>query len=920
MRVPRAIGRAGIGLIALGAAFAAGTATAGSTEPAPIELHAAVWSAGVADSMLLAEPELSENPFAVLVRFAPDADGDLVDATLAPIAGRVVDAHVVDDGATVHVVETRAGIDAALLHLRRSPFVVAAEPDRVVVVDALTDDTHIGRLWGLDGSAGVGIESAWADSVDATTVVVGVIDSGVQTDHPDLASVMWTNPGEIPDNGIDDDANGKIDDVHGWDWVDDDADPGDPNGHGTHVAGTIGAVQGNALGVAGVATNVEIMALRFLNAQGSGYTSDAIAALTYALDHDVVITNNSWGGGSYSWTLSNLIGGATDHLFVAAAGNSALDLDVGPRYPAGYSASNILSVASHDSDADRSSFSNHGLTLVDVSAPGRSIYSTLPDDRYGWKSGTSMATPHVAGVAALIVGIDPTVTPVEVIDLIERTSRWDDASIIGTTRSGGHLDAGRAVLAAQPTAPSIDIDATEASALIGTPIALAVEAEDVDGGDLGDDVVWYVESLDGAFDGAAMATGADFAITVSEPTRIRIRAEVTDGSGNWNVDTRVISVVAGAPSAPLAVQVEAGDSLIGVSWTSPEDDGGADIDGYTATASPGGASCVATGTSCLIFGVGNGIEYTVSVVAHNTAGASSASAASEPVVPVTTPGIPQAITAVGGDESVSISWAPPLDDGGTPVTGYEVLIAPSGLGCVTTDTTCVIEGLVNGDSYEVFVWAVNAVGSSAPGSGGAVVPEPDHIRCEATVASSSFVDLPATSFAVADVECLRVLGITNGTSSTTYSPGERVTREQMAAFLARLYRQVSGDLCAPDGSSFADLASTSFARADVECLRELGITNGTSATTYSPGVSVTREQMAAFLARLYREITGEACAPSTSTFDDVAGWSFARTDVECLVALGITNGTSATTYSPGAEVSREQMAAFLGRLYRAITA
>ena len=178
------------------------------------------------------------------------------------------------------------------------------------------------------------------------------------------------------------------------------------------------------VGVAGVTDNARIMALRFLDAEGSGYTSAALAALQYAIDNDAPISNNSWGGGGFNSALSSLIASVADtHLFVAAAGNSGLDTDVSPQYPAAYSASNILSVAAHNSGGTFASFSNRGHTTVDISAPGVSINSTWPGTGYHSISGTSMASPHAAGVAALLLGTNPQLSPGEMIDVIMQSGR-----------------------------------------------------------------------------------------------------------------------------------------------------------------------------------------------------------------------------------------------------------------------------------------------------------------------------------------------------------------------------------------------------------------------------------------------------------------------------------------------------------------
>lgn len=325
------------------------------------------------------------------------------------------------DGTSVQEGMSRAG---------EIPGVRSVEPDYVLRADqTLPNDARFDELWGMDntgqagGTTGADIDApeAWSTATGSADVTVGVIDSGVDYTHPDLAGNIWTNPGEIAGNGVDDDGNGFIDDVNGWDFFDDDNDPMDENGHGTHVAGTVGAVGNNGIGVAGVSWDVSIAALRFLGPLGFGSTSDAIDAVQYATQMGFDLTNNSWGGGPFSGLLRDAIEGAGDvgQLFVAAAGNDAMDNDLFPAYPASYDLDNIISVASTTNNDELSSFSNWGELSVDLGAPGgqilpgdteydeNDILSTVPGGGYDFMAGTSMASPHVAGAAALMKSVNP---------------------------------------------------------------------------------------------------------------------------------------------------------------------------------------------------------------------------------------------------------------------------------------------------------------------------------------------------------------------------------------------------------------------------------------------------------------------------------------------------------------------------------
>ena len=324
------------------------------------------------------------------------------------------------------------------------------QPNYTITVDAtVPNDTEFDRLWGLHNTGQTGgVSDADIDAVEAWdlqtggNVVVGVIDTGIDYTHPDLVANIWTNPGEIAGNNIDDDGNGYIDDIHGYDFAYGDGDPMDVHSHGTHVAGTIAASGNNAQGVVGVNWNAQLMALKFLNDNGSGSTFAAIQAVEYATMMDVRVTNNSWGGGGYSQALYNAIAAAGEHdaLFVAAAGNSGSDNDALPHYPSNYDLNNVISVASTTHTDSLSGFSSYGATTVDLAAPGSSIYSTVPYGRYAGYSGTSMATPHVAGVVAMVMAEDPSLSAAQVKQVI-LDSVDPLASLDGKVLSGGRLNA-----------------------------------------------------------------------------------------------------------------------------------------------------------------------------------------------------------------------------------------------------------------------------------------------------------------------------------------------------------------------------------------------------------------------------------------------------------------------------------------------
>ncbi|MCB0325194.1 MAG: S8 family serine peptidase [Bdellovibrionales bacterium] len=297
------------------------------------------------------------------------------------------------------------------------------EPNYVVHTLDVPNDPSFSQLWGMrnegqtGGTAGVDIDApeAWELTTGSEEVVVGVVDTGINYLHPDLQANMWRNPDEIAGNGLDDDSNGVVDDVYGFSALQQSGDPLDQNGHGTHCAGTIGGRGNNGIGIAGVNWKVRLMALQFLDASGYGSTEGAIAAIEYAVAMkragvNLRVLNNSWGGGGYSLALEDAIRAAQDAgiLFVVAAGNSGADNDASPTYPANYDLDNIVTVGALDHNGNLASFSNFGATSVHVAAPGVDILSTWLGEGYTSLNGTSMATPHVTGVAALVLSREPT--------------------------------------------------------------------------------------------------------------------------------------------------------------------------------------------------------------------------------------------------------------------------------------------------------------------------------------------------------------------------------------------------------------------------------------------------------------------------------------------------------------------------------
>ena len=375
---------------------------------------------------------------------------------------------------------------ATLRRLLRTRAGLLCERNRVITADAanpLINDTHKALLYALDTSSvgRINAAEAWGLSTGSSSVVVGILDSGMNYTHPDLSANVWVNPGEIAGNGIDDDGNGYIDDVNGVDTVNNDSNPVDDNFHGTHVAGTIGAVGNNGLGVAGVAWSVKMIPCKFLNAGGSGSTSGAIQCLDYMTNLksnagiNIVATNNSWGGGSsFSSALYQAIqrSEAANILFVAAAGNSGSDNDAVATYPANFDLSNIISVAAIDQNGGLASFSNYGATTVDIGAPGVSIASTYSGNSYAYLSGTSMATPQVTGAIALLRSYKPNLTMTQTKASIT-TSGTALSSLSGKTSTGKNINLFGALTTTQST---VTPTSTPTSTATATATATATSA------------------------------------------------------------------------------------------------------------------------------------------------------------------------------------------------------------------------------------------------------------------------------------------------------------------------------------------------------------------------------------------------------------------------------------------------------------
>jgi subtilisin family serine protease len=361
-------------------------------------------------------------PNQLIVKFKNDSTKSVQRSFLQELNAQVVQQFKSNGAVLIQLppgsAEKKAGaLSLMAKKIRSRPEIEYVEPNWLVHANSTPNDPLYDQLYALNKTPSrtgdIFAQEAWTKTTGSQDVLVAVIDSGVDYNHQDLADNYWHNPGETgidsdgkdkSNNGIDDDNNGLIDDWRGWNFVKNNNDPMDDLNHGTHCAGSIGAVGNNGIGAVGVNWNVSIVGLKFLDETGSGTLANAVLAIEYATSVGVHVMSNSWGGDESSETMLAAIRKANDAgiLFVVAAGNDSNNNDLGLDYPSSYAVDNIISVAAVDRDGQLASFSNYGPKTVHIAAPGVQILSTFPGNQYEELSGTSMATPYVAGAAALI--------------------------------------------------------------------------------------------------------------------------------------------------------------------------------------------------------------------------------------------------------------------------------------------------------------------------------------------------------------------------------------------------------------------------------------------------------------------------------------------------------------------------------------
>lgn len=452
----------------------------------------------------------------------------------------------------------------------QSGLVEYAEPDYIVKALATPNDPSYSSLWGLHNTGQTGGTSdadidapeAWSVITGSSAVVIAVIDTGVDYNHPDLAANIWTG------------SNGG----YGYDFFNGDSDPMDDNNHGTHCAGTIAGVGNNGTGVAGVNWQAKIMACKFLSADGYGSVSDAVDAIIYAVNNGAHILSNSWGGSDYSQALKDAIEYANTNnvLFVAAAGNSGTDNDYDPQYPASYDCDNIISVAATDHSDDLAYFSCYGTTSVDIGAPGVDIYSTIPGSSYDTYSGTSMATPHVAGVAGLVLAQNPDYDDDQIKESIFNGAEQISA-LSGKCVTGGRLNAYRSLNASNDTIAPATINPLAVAGVGYQSIILAWRATGDDGNSgtgTSYDIRYSTSEITAAnfaeaaqVDGpgpAAAGTMATYAVTgLTASTRYYFALKLQDEAGNASAMSNTVSATTTSGTLIFSDNMESGGS----NWT-----------------------------------------------------------------------------------------------------------------------------------------------------------------------------------------------------------------------------------------------------------------------------------------------------------------------------------------------------------------
>jgi len=866
-----------------------------------------------------------------------------------------------------HILELPPGlsVEEAIGQLEKNPNVSYAEPNYIYQLDANPNDPNFGELWGLHntgqsvngatGTADADIDApeAWDVTIGSTDVLVGIIDSGIAYDHPDLAPNIWINPGESgggkDTNGVDDDSNGLIDDWRGWDFVGDDNDPRDFNGHGTHVSGTVGARGDNSIGVTGVSQQVSMVMAQACGGDGSCSSAALIDAYMYVANLGARIANVSVSGPTFSQAASDAITANPGTLYVVAAGNLGTDNDSTPRYPCAYNLANIVCVAASDSDDAMAGFSNFGATSVDLAAPGVNIYSTYPshvtrfsdDFESGGGNWTSGGTNNTWGIVECTGGGLHCWTDSPAGNYLPNTNSWIQtvASIdISTGAAECHVEY-PTVLATESGFDGVLVEASPDAAawtvltgwsgstggtfipfstLIDSGIGSSVylRYRFTSDSSVQFDGVYFLEtdvrctdtttSTYAFLNGTSMASphvaGAaallkahDPSITVAEMKAtlmntvdiIGSHSGLTVTGGRLNI-RQALDALNVAPVASDDDYDATEDTQLVVNEANGVLDNDTDADADTLTVSASDTTSAEGGTVAVAADGSFTYDPPADYNGTDTFGytASDGGLTDTATVTITVANVPDAPDAVDDDYDASENTQLVVNEANgvldndtdadadtlavsasdtTSAEGGTVAVAADGSftydppadynGTDTFDYTASDGGLTDTATVTITVKAPSGGG----GGGGGVPPPPPaptaidtSSSCPASTPSAGFTDIGTLDATTQlAIACLANYEISQGTSPTTYTPFAAVPRWQMALFLTRQAEVHGVNLPDRSDQGFTDIGTLDAAtQKAINQLAQLGISKGTTATTFSPLENVTREQMALFISRL----------------------------------------------------------------------
>jgi thermitase len=389
-----------------------------------------------------------DSPNELFVKFNGNASSSAIQAAFSTVGATVEQRYA--DGTDLISLGSASDASRALAWLKADPSVDYAEADGTLVQSSLVpNDPEFPQQWGLNNPNNVDIDApeAWGATTGNPSTIVAILDTGIDVNNPAFAGRLWVNPAAG--------ADGYSGDVNGWNFVGNNNNIKDDDGHGTHVAGILAATGNDGNGVAGVNWNAQIMVVKVLDSSGNGSTDQAVSGIYYAVQHGAKVINASWGGGPYSEAMKDAIAyaGSMGVVFVTAAGNDGANADASPSYPGSYNLPNEISVAAVDQNGNLAPYSDYGPQTIALAAPGSNIFSTIPNG-FATYSGTSMATPYVSGVISLVAGLEPGYTAQQLIARVESTTKTLP-SLIGKTITGGIVDAAAAVNPSTLLPPSL---------------------------------------------------------------------------------------------------------------------------------------------------------------------------------------------------------------------------------------------------------------------------------------------------------------------------------------------------------------------------------------------------------------------------------------------------------------------------------